>query len=177
MQIRRSVRAIAILLLAFHVGLILPTLAVAQDTPGLIKQPPPAIQRVGQANQYYLGQANELLIRVNIWGRVRSPGQYFVPATTDLITLISVAGGPEDKSRISDVRLVRSGSDGKNEVIIVNVKKYLKTGDKRLIPDLQPEDTILISGSVWQLLADITQVVGQLALAANVYYLFFIAKR
>jgi len=133
------------------------------------------IQRIGQASQYYLGATNELLIRVNIWGRVLRPGQYFIPSTTDLITLISVAGGPQNKSRLDNVRIVRNREDGPN-VIIVNIKKYIKTGDRRLIPSLEPEDTIILSGSTWQLASDVVKVISQLAIVANVYYWFFVAK-
>jgi hypothetical protein len=131
---------------------------------------------VGEGNQYYLGQANELLIRVNVWGRVQKPGQYYVPATTDLITLISAAGGPMERSRLSDVRVVRGSKGSENDVIIVNIRKYLKTGDKRLIPDLKPEDTVIVSGTVWQLVADVVGVVGGLALIATAYYNFAVRK-
>ena len=124
-----------------------------------------------------MGQSNELLMRVNVWGRVLRPGQYFVPATTDLITLISVAGGPEDKSRLTDVRVVRAGGNGQEgDVLDVNVKKYLKTGDKRLIPSLKPEDTIVVHGSVWQLIGDVVTVAGQAAIIAQAYYFFFIRR-
>jgi len=122
-----------------------------------------------RAAQYYIGDANELLMRVNIWGRVQKPGQYFVPSTTDLITLISAAGGPADKSRLDNVRIVRS-SEGGSEVIEVNIKRYLKTGDIREIPQLKPEDTVIVSGSMWYLVSQVVGVVAQFAIVANVYY-------
>jgi hypothetical protein len=181
MQMRRAYRSILLTFLAFYVGLFLPLIATAQPNPyakqeGQVIQNTPVIQSVGEGNQYYLGQANELLIRVNVWGKVLRPGQYFVPATTDLITLISAAGGPIAKSRLTDVKVVRGGQGSQSEVIEVNIKKFLKTGDKRLIPALKPEDTVLVEGSAWQLFADIMSVAGNLALLANVYYFFFIAK-
>ena len=126
-----------------------------------------------RAAQYYVGEENELMMKVNIWGRVERPGQYFVPSTTDLITLISLAGGPADKSRLDNVKVVRSGVGGA-EVIEVNIKKFLKTGDVRLIPQLEPEDTILVSGSAWYLASQIAGVVAQLSIVANVYYWFFV---
>jgi len=127
--------------------------------------------------QYYIGDENQLMMKVNIWGRVEKPGQYFVPSDTDLITLISVAGGPADKSRIDNVRLVRIGEAGNEEVIEVNIKRYLKTGDRRLIPDLKPEDTIIVSGSMWYIFTTVVQVVSQLAIVANVYYLASLASK
>ena len=138
----------------------------------------PQVKRVGEGSKYYLNEANELLIRVNIWGRVGRPGQYYVPAETDLVALMSLAGGPGSRSRLSDVHVVREADENnQQEVLTVNVRKYIKTGDKRLIPDLKPEDTIVVHGSAWQLVADVTSVIGQMVVVANVYYFFFIAGR
>jgi len=128
---------------------------------------------MSRAAQYYIGDMNELMMKVNVWGRVQKPGQYFVPSTTDLITLISVAGGPADKSRLDNVKIVRSSETG-SEVIEVNIKKYLETGDPRLIPQLKPDDTIIVSGSVWYLAGQIVGVIAQFAIVANVYYWFFV---
>jgi len=180
MQLRSISRHLIIWVLIFQTGFVLPVISLAQSsghTEGRVFSDRIHAQRVGEEGQYYLNEYNELLIRVNIWGRVRSPGQYFVPATTDLITLISIAGGPDHRSRLSDITVVRESKTGGSEVIEVNVKKYLKTGDKRLIPDLEPEDTVVIHGSVWQLIADVVQVVSQLSVVASVYYYFFIANR
>ncbi len=124
--------------------------------------------------QYFIGDENQLMMMVNVWGRVEKPGQYFVPSNTDLITLISVAGGPADKSRLDNVQLIRSSRLG-SEVIKVNIKKFLKTGDRTLIPELLPEDTIVVSGSMWFVFSSVILVVSQLAIVANVYYLASIA--
>lgn len=164
-------------LFAVMTVVLVPLWAEAQTAPrqGPTQQVDVPVQRIGQASQYYIGATNELLIRVNIWGRVLRPGQYFIPSTTDLITLISVAGGPEPRSRLDNVRIVRNTEDGA-EIIVVNIKKFLKTGDKRLIPNLEPEDTIILSGSTWQLFADVVGVISQLAIVANVYFWFFVAE-
>ena len=124
---------------------------------------------MSRAAQYYIGDSSELLMRVNIWGRVQKPGQYFVPSTTDLITLISAAGGPADKSRLDNIKIVRS-SEGGSQIIEVDVKQYLKTGDLREIPTLKPEDTVIVSGSMWYLVSQAVSLVAQFAIVANVYY-------
>lgn len=125
--------------------------------------------------QYIIGKDNELLMAVNIWGLVLRPGQYLVPSNTDLMTLISVAGGPMPKARLDNVRVIRSSSAG-SEVITINIKKFLKTGDDRLVPKMQPGDTVVIAGSLGELTTEIVAVIAQLALVANVYYLFFLHK-
>ena len=159
---------IIVLSLMFALALNLP---VQGQTPSQVTGSPQ--QSISRAAQYYIGDMNELMMKVNIWGRVQKPGQYFVPSTTDLITLISVAGGPAEKSRLDNVKVVRSGAGG-SEVIVVNIKKYLETGDQRLIPQLQPDDTIIVSGSLWYLTSQIVGVVAQLAIVANVYYWMFV---
>ncbi|MFZ5432956.1 MAG: hypothetical protein ACOZB3_04195 [Calditrichota bacterium] len=176
MRKRNPIYFFAVTFLALHVALFTPLAALAQDTQqqGQVPQNVPIIRQVGEGNQYYLGEANELLIRVNVWGRVLRPGQYFVPATTDLITLLSAAGGPASRSKITDIRVVRADRNGQGEVIDVNVKKFLKTGDKRLIPDLKPEDTVIVSASTWQLVTEILTIGGSVALIANAYFLIFV---
>ena len=183
MPTRRAFYTIIITFLALHVAFFMPVAGFAQG-PGPYQQQgqvqqtiPSVIKPAGEGNQYYLGQANELLMRVNVWGRVMHPGQYYVPASTDLVTLISAAGGPESRSRLTDVRVVRGGSGNTSEVLEVNLKKYLKTGDKRLIPSLRPEDTVIVNGSAWQLFTEAMTVTGSVAIIANAYFLFFIAKR
>ena len=126
--------------------------------------------------QYYIGSQNELLMAVNVWGLVSKPGQYLVPSTTDLMTLISVAGGPMPKARLDNVRVIRSSSSG-SEVLVINIKRYLKTGDERIIPKLQPGDTVIIAGSLGELTSQIVGIFAQLAIVANVYYLFFISNK
>jgi hypothetical protein len=73
----------------------------------------PAQSIGGQSNrssaaQYYLGEDDELLVPVNIWGFVRLPGQYFVPNNTNLIALLSFAGGPSEDAKISNIRMISS---------------------------------------------------------------------
>ena len=49
-------------------------------------------------------------------------------------------------SQVASLRraLVRGTPGGANEVMSVNIKRFLKTGDKRLIPSLKPEDTVIV---------------------------------
>ena len=70
----------------------------AQETDPRDEPPGGPIQHRGA--QYFLGAADELLMRVNIWGFVRKPGQYMVPTDTDLICLMSFAGGPAEQAKI-----------------------------------------------------------------------------
>jgi hypothetical protein len=78
----------------------------AQEAEPQDESPGSAIPHRGA--QYFLGEADELLMRVNIWGFVRKPGQYMVPTDTDLISLMSFAGGPVEQAKIKSIRIVRT---------------------------------------------------------------------
>ncbi|MGH7600898.1 MAG: SLBB domain-containing protein, partial [bacterium] len=89
-------------LLLTALSLFFPALVSAQD-----EGEQPDLGR-SRAAQYYLGEQDELLIKVNIWGLVRRPGQYMVPKDTDLISLISFAGGPVEQARMKKIKIIRS---------------------------------------------------------------------
>jgi polysaccharide biosynthesis/export protein len=101
-----------------------------------------------RAAQYFLGSQDQVLMAVNVWGFVHKPGQYMVPYETDLISLLSFAGGPREEARIKSIKLVRPGSGGgEPQVIDVDVKKYLDNGRVSEIPVLRPGDTVVVSGT------------------------------
>ena len=122
--------------------------------------------------QYFLGTDDQLLIKVNIWGFVAKPGQYLVPSDTDLISLISFAGGPIDGANLNSIKLIRSASnkDIKQKIISINVKKFVNTGDNSIIPHLKPADTIIISGSRWYHFSKSLEVITKIAMLAQVYF-------
>ncbi len=131
--------------------------------------------------QYYLGSEDQLLMKVNIWGFVKSPGQYMVPADTDLISLISFAGGPIENAKMNHVKVIRSagqnGNGTRRTVIDVDVQKYVETGDDGLIPELHPGDTIVVSGSTLHFVSKFFDFATKLAVIAQIYFLIRVGTR
>ena len=117
--------------------------------------------------QYILGSGDILLVNVNLWGHVQRPGIYSVPSSYTLIDLISSAGGPLKTARLNDVRIVRKNQ----EVIKVDVDKFLRTGNNDLLPTLQPGDTIIVSGSIQDIFTRLVAIFRDLAIIANVFVL------
>ena len=120
--------------------------------------------------QYILGGKDILLITINLWGHVQRPGIYSVPSTYSLIDLISSAGGPLKTARLNDIRIIRQNQ----QVVKVDVDEYIKTGNRELLPFLQPGDTIIVSGSIADIFSTIVGIMRDLAIIANV---FLIASR
>ena len=120
--------------------------------------------------QYILGGKDILLINVNLWGHVQRPGIYSIPSSYSLIDLISSAGGPLKTARLSDIRIIRQNQ----QVVKVDVEQFIKTGNRELLPFLQPGDTVIVSGSIADIFSTIVGVMRDLAIIANV---FIIASR
>jgi len=82
---------------------------------------------------------------VKVWGEVQKPGLYDIPIGTDLVELISSAGGPKDTAQLSKIKIIHgSKQDQQSQVSKVNVKEFLDTGDNSLIPEIKPNDTIIV---------------------------------
>jgi len=114
-----------------------------------------------------MNETNQLNIPTYVWGQVRKPGLYIVPDDTNLLTLISLAGGPTESAKLSKIRIVRPTAEGK-KVIIIDLKKYLETGDENHIPILEPGDTIIISGTVYYAFSKVADFISKAAIILTV---------
>lgn len=160
-------------------------LLVAVAATSSLAQTRPILNFQNRGAQYLIGRQDEVLIKVNIWGFVRMPGQYLVPSDTDLISLISYAGGPTEDAQITKVKLVRTvnvspqgvNSDPKKKIYVFNVKKFLEEGDESENPQLMPNDTILISGSTVHLLSKLLEFGSRLTFVAQIYFWIKVAGR
>ena len=126
-----------------------------------------SIQYGDRPAQYILGGTDILLINVNLWGHVQRPGIYSIPSAYGLIDLISSAGGPLSTARLSDVRIIRTNQ----QVINVDVEKFIQTGNSEMLPLLQPGDTIIVSGSAYDVFTRFIGIVRDIAIIVNAIYL------
>jgi polysaccharide export outer membrane protein len=132
-------------------------------------------QEQARAAQYFLGSQDQVLMGVNIWGFVNKPGQYMVPYDTDLISLLSYAGGPREEAKITGIKVVRGAKNGGNkepgEVIQVDVKKWLKNGKADAIPVLRPGDTVVVSGTSFYFVSKFFEFTWRIAAIVQVWAL------
>jgi polysaccharide biosynthesis/export protein len=132
----------------------------------------PTMPTMNNASAYtYSGSmSNEekLKIYTYIWGQVLRPGLYIVPDDTDLLTLLSLAGGPSENAKLSKVRIIRPTSTSQ-KVILVNLKAYMETGNEALIPILQPGDTVVVSGTIFYAFTRVTDFLSKIAIALTIY--------
>ena len=129
-------------------------------------------ENLNTAGYSYSGTMNEedqLKILTYIWGQVERPGLYIVPDDTDVLTLMSLAGGPTVDAKLKSVRIIRSSPSGEEQIIFVDLKKYIETADYRLIPRLMPGDTVIVSGTSFYAFSRIVTFLSQVAITLSVY--------
>jgi len=152
-----------ILIIIFVVGMIFGLWAQTEGSDFSTYNPGAVYQYSGS-----LTGTEQLKIRTYIWGQVRKPGLYIVPDDTDLLTLISSAGGPTENAKLSKVKIIRSTMDG-DKIIQVDLKEYLDTGQPELIPILKPGDTVIISGSTYYAFTKAVNWLSEIAVILSVY--------
>lgn len=122
--------------------LALPTTSYAQADE-------PETRRVAFYRYVEPGQAT---MRISIWGNVDAPGRYEVQAGTDLLELLSLAGGPTDRLQRSNETLrtsvVLSRKTDMSLSIIFEAPLIDLTTGLTSYPSLQDEDLLKIDTMV-----------------------------
>jgi protein involved in polysaccharide export with SLBB domain len=120
----------------------------------------PILPSASAASYYYIAKPGELTMQVNLWGFVKNPGRYEVPSSTDLVQLISFAGGPVEYAKMDEVKIthaVRSDSATSNRTIVVDLENLDRVKGEML--KLYPGDTIFIDHTGWLTLRDAFNVI------------------
>ena len=95
--------------------------------------------------RYFTDGSGTILMNVNVWGHVNAPGRHVVFDGIDLATLLSVVGGPKNGAKLNKVKLFREIPDENGEQIYsINLRKFLKTGDRSDFVKILPNDTFII---------------------------------
>lgn len=124
---------------------------------------------------YYYGQGQGVQIDVNLWGEVKVTGKMVVPYTTDIISLISLAGGPTPNAKLDEVRIIRysqADSTTIEKIIRVNIERFVETGEQFIFPPLLRGDTIIVPGGALSALQSFVNVIQLVAAVLNTVFLF-----
>jgi len=132
-----------------------------------------------QPSRYIVGKEEQMLLPVNVLGLVLHPGQYLVPFRTDLISVIAYAGGFRENAKINEIKIVRSvveSNSGIARVIKVDLKRYFEQGDKTQIPQIMPDDTIIVAGTARQTFNSFMNFVRDVLVFAQIIFIIDATK-
>jgi hypothetical protein len=100
-----------------------------------------------------------------------------VPNATDLVALVAFAGGFREDAKLNNIKILRGiAANGQPQVFKVDLKKYFATGNRKLIPSMLPDDTVIISGSRTVTIKNILDFVSRLAVVVQIYFYLQVAK-
>ncbi len=114
-------------------------------------------------------QEKELMIIVHVWGEVNNPGRFIVRDGTNLLDIISEAGGPTRYASLNKVYLAHKGEENPH-IEIVDIRTYTEK-ENTPIPVVLPGDVVLVKRSTWGFLLDIGQLTGQMTVILNTIWL------
>jgi len=123
------------------------------------------------SERYLTDDNGNIMMYVNIWGHVGSPGHHLVYEGIDLATLMSVVGGPKTGANMKKVRLYREipEEDG-TLVYYLDFEKFVSSGDRSEFIRIKPNDTIIIPEKISNYI--LTQV-GTLNTFLSLFNLYF----
>jgi hypothetical protein len=97
------------------------------------------------SERYLTDDKGNIMMYVNIWGHVGSPGHHLVYEGIDLATIMSVVGGPKSGANMKKVRVYREiPEDDGTLVYHLDFEKFVSSGDRSEFIRIKPNDTIII---------------------------------
>ena len=123
--------------------------------------------QIGSTNQltgedYITGDDGVPRMSINVWGHVKYPGTYLVYDGIDVLTCLSMAGGPMTGAKLKEVSIV--SKDGNYRT--VNLDKLLRNSHTSQIK-LKPYDTIYIDETLGNYLLARSNVINILLQITN----------
>lgn len=128
----------------------------------------PTLPSASAAAYYYIAKPGELTMQVNVWGFVGKPGRYEIPTSTDLIQLISFAGGPlqhADMDEVRITRIARNGGTESHQQFVIDLEDASSYNQSELV--LYPGDTVFIDHTSWLTFRDLFSVVTTVAIITS----------
>ncbi len=97
------------------------------------------------SERYLTDEKGNIMMYVNIWGHVGSPGHHLVYEGIDLATIMSVVGGPKSGANMKKVRVYREIPEEDGTLVYhLDFEKFVSSGDRSEFIRIKPNDTIII---------------------------------
>jgi len=96
-------------------------------------------------DRYVSNSDGRMMMKVNVWGQVLTPGVHLIYDGTDFASLMSIVGGPKEGANFKKLRLYREIPDKEGQVVYnINFQDFIMTGDRSNFIKIKPNDTIIV---------------------------------
>ena len=97
------------------------------------------------SERYLSDNSGNIMMNVNIWGQVNSPGSHLVYDGIDFASLLSIVGGPMNGANLKNVRIYREIPDGDGSLVYhIDLNEFINTGNRSKFIKIKPNDTIIV---------------------------------
>lgn len=160
---------------AFSVAIIVMPMEASGQVPTQAEIGTSKLTEQSRPGYYFYAKPFEVTMTVNLWGEVPQQGVYVVATNTDIIQLVSYAGGPREKSNLEEVLIYRAS--GRKDVKARTLKKInlreILEGNAPTVP-LAPGDMIVMKklseALTWQEILTIVNTGATLAVLGVTIY-------
>ena len=123
------------------------------------------------SSERYLTNANgTIMMNVNVWGHVGSPGSHIVYDGIDFASLLSVVGGPMDGANLKSVRIYREIPDADGSLVYqIDLNEFINTGNRSEFIKIKPNDTIIVPQKISSYLLKQIGTINTLFSLINIY--------
>ena len=107
------------------------------------------------SQKYISDDGGQILMKVNVWGEVGSPGSHLVYDGIDFASLLSLVGGPMKTANLKKVRLYREQKDIEGQyTYTINLQDFIDSGDRSNFVKIYPNDTIIVQSKFFNQFID-----------------------
>ena len=98
------------------------------------------------SSEKYITDSNgNIKMNVNVWGHVGQPGNHLVFEGIDIVTLLSIVGGPMDGAKLDRIKLIREVPEENGQIVFTfNFNEFLTSGSRSNFIKIKPNDTIIV---------------------------------
>ena len=118
-----------------------------------VKEVNSSFQLTGE--DYITGEDGVPRMSINIWGHVKYPGTYLVYDGIDVLTCLSMAGGPLQGANLSSISILSGNGSSK----IIDLDELLETNNISSV-QLKPKDTISIKQKTGSLILNRSNIIN-----------------
>ncbi|RJX66481.1 sugar ABC transporter substrate-binding protein [Vibrio sinensis] len=127
----------------------------------------PASPLVGNVEQQFdankqanSGDSADSRTAIKVFGEVNSPGSFTYKENTDLVDVLMRAGGVTRYASVEQIRVISN-----NTPSLFNLKRYLDTGNEKLLPELSAGTTIFVPKQEEEIKAgaNVVYIMGEVA--------------
>jgi len=123
-------------------------------------------------------ETGKLSMVIRVWGEVKQPGVTMVPSDADLVSLLSYVGGPTDRAKLDNIRIIRfNDTPGEDRIVYADIEAFLETGEDKYIPRIYPNDTIVVKGTIWKAISSYTPYISLGINLLQAWYWIYLINR